>query len=489
MSQAFLLLIFPLIITVSASSASAAVPYQWIAKQYSEGLGRGPDSGGWTEHVTWFQQNGCNQTTLKARGNVFLTGPEFEGNGYNNSERVFVAYRAIFSREPDQGGFDGWLGCLNSGACTWPGVVNGFYDSGEFSELAPNICIGAQYQNAMGGNAPIPIGGQRSQAILQNQLYGGGVVCLNPQEVIYLTSTLVVPANASLVTCAAADRFRTARFGRLVRDSEFSGPLVETHGTIDRVWIDGQRGRFLYGPGTPNLLALAGTVTNSRIAEPLGWTNLIAHETCDGAPTVTNNLITSYTSLHQGGQWSDGLSISCSGTYVAGNDIIDPTDVGIVLFSRGPASGQNIVIENNNVVAAGRSAFGGFVVCDAIGFFNTPCTSSTLRFNQLWTSEFQHFDIGLSVGTQPWADGTATGGSAQNNVTPASLSIRVKDGIVVDGVLNTTVQSNGFTTITVQTGNTCPSAGGVSAHVSGGHASGSIQPFTERAVHGCVGHP
>src|SRR5262249_4865596 len=158
-------------------------------------------------------------------GTFFLTSPEFEGRGYNNSERVFVAYRAILSREPDQGGFDGWLGCLNSGACTWADLVNGFYDSGEFSDLAPQICIGVNYQNAMGGNTPIPIGGQRSQATLQNQLWSGGVVCLDPQEVVYLTSTLMIPSNASLVTCAAADRFQTARFGRLVRDSQFSGAL------------------------------------------------------------------------------------------------------------------------------------------------------------------------------------------------------------------------------------------------------------------------
>jgi len=236
-------------------------------------------------------------------------------------------------------------------------------------------------------------------------------------------------------------------------------------------------------------------VINSRIAEPAGWTNLHAFEPCDSAPTITNNLITGYTTLHTGitPVWADGLSISCNGSYVAGNNVIDATDVGIVLFSQGNGSGQNIIVENNTILAAGRSAYGGSVVCDATGGnFNVPCDGSVSRFNTLWTSEFQHFDIGISVGTYPWNPGTAIGGRAESNATPTSLFMRVKDGIVADGVLSTSVQSNNLSTIQVETGNGCPMDGAVSAHVSGGHASGSIQPYTDRMVHtatgGCVGH-
>lgn len=147
------------------------------------------------------------------------------------------------------------------------------------------------------------------------------VRCLNPQEVVYLSGTLTIPAGASLRTCDAGDGTQTAKFGRLIRDAAFSGDLVETQGTIDRVWIDGQRGRLGYSPDDTNVEAMGGTVTNSRIAEPLGWTNLRTFEgSCGGtAPTITNNLITAYTSSHAiGGQWADGLSLSCSGTYATG---------------------------------------------------------------------------------------------------------------------------------------------------------------------------
>jgi hypothetical protein len=234
-----------------------------------------------------------------------------------------------------------------------------------------------------------------------------------------------------------------------------------------------------------------GTVTNSRIAEPLGFSSVGAHETCTGPSTITNNLVTAYTSDHPFivGRYVDGLSIACNGTYVAGNHIIDATDVGIVLFAVGLSSGQNITIENNAVLAAGKSAFGGLVVCDAQDFVDAPCTNSFVRSNALWTSEFTHFDIGLSVGTYAWNPGTAIGGSVSNNVTPPGLSMQVKNGIVVDGALNTFVQDNIFSAVAVETGNGCqPMDPGASKDTVNGHASGTIQSATERAVHSCVGH-
>lgn len=469
------------------SQAEAAVPYQWLAKQYTEGLGRGPDAGGWAGYETWFTSNACNQANLKAQGRGLLTSPEFETRGYNNAQRVFVAYRAILSREPDQTGFDNALTCLNSGSCTWSQTIDNLYNSPEFAGLVSSICAGANYRDDMAGNRPLPIGGERSQATLQGQLDAGGTVCLNPQEVVYLTSMLSIPASASLVTCGAGGSTQTAKFGRLVRDAPFTGALVETRGTIDRVWVDGLRGRFGHEATGENLTVKQGTVMNSRIAEARGFSNLHAAEPCEGPPTVSQNLLTGYTSVHSGGQWIDGVSIACNGSYVADNQIVDATDVGIVIFSRGSGSGGDIIAERNTVVAAGRSAFAALVVCDAIDVFDASCTGSSARNNSLWTSGLQHFDIGISVGTYPWGAGTATGGHAEFNSTPTGLSIRVRNGIVVDGVFDTVVTGNGLATVGVATGNSCPLDGGVSADVTGGHATGSIQSSTDRAVHDCVG--
>lgn len=478
-------------IVSSQSTAAAAVPYQWIAKQYTEGLGRGPDAGGWKNSVDWFTTNGCNQANLKNQGQGFLTSAEFTSKGYNNAQLVFTAFRSILSREPDSGGFNNYNSCLSSGTCTWSQVIDALYNSSEFSGLVSAICAGSNYRDDLGGGRPIVINGERSQSTLQAQLDAGGTVSLQPQEVVYLTGTLTIPANATLTTTGLTSGTETAKMGRLIRDAAFSGTLVVTNGTIDKVWIDGQGGRFVHDPAAETLAVAQGMVTNSRIAEPLGFSSVHAAEPCTAAPTITNNLVTAYTSYHPFnlGSFVDGLSLACNGTYAAGNYIIDATDVGIVLFARADGSGQNITVENNTILAAGRSAYGGLVMCDSIDVFDAPCDGSTERNNSLWTSAFQHFDIGLSVGTYPWGPGTASGGSATNNTTPTGLSMQVKNAIVIDGVVNTTVQGNVFSAVAVETNNGCqPMDAGVSADVTGGHASGSIQPYTDRAVHSCVGH-
>jgi hypothetical protein len=226
----------------SPAAAAVPVPYQWIAKQYSEALGRAPDAGGWKATVDWFAANGCNQTNLKSQGRGFLTTSEFlMMRAYNEPQKVFVAYRAILSREPDQAGFDNYVGCLTAGTCLWTDVINGLYDSLEFGGLVGSICglSSSNYRDDLGANRPIPIGGERTQATLQAQLNAGGTVSLNPQEVVYLTSQLTIPASATLVTAVVGERLQTAKMGRLVRDRAFAGSLVKTDGTIDRVWIDG----------------------------------------------------------------------------------------------------------------------------------------------------------------------------------------------------------------------------------------------------------
>ncbi|HEX4833412.1 MAG TPA: hypothetical protein VH478_20235, partial [Trebonia sp.] len=42
-----------------ASASQAYVPAQFIAKQYTEGLGRIPDQPGWQNAVSYFTQHGC----------------------------------------------------------------------------------------------------------------------------------------------------------------------------------------------------------------------------------------------------------------------------------------------------------------------------------------------------------------------------------------------------------------------------------------------
>ncbi|WP_158623754.1 DUF4214 domain-containing protein [Corallococcus llansteffanensis] len=472
---------------LAAGGASAAVPYQFIAKQYTEVLGRGPDQSGWTWYVNGFSSSGCSQATLRSYGRTFYLSNELLSHGYTHAEKAFVAFRGILNREPSTSEVNSWVAQLNSGT-SWATAVDGLFNGPEFAGLVSSICTGSNYKDDWG--RPSVLTTSRTQSTLQAQLNAGGVVTLDPQEVVYLTSTLVIPPNATLRT-DAVDGTHTARFGRLVRDAGFPAPLVELNGTMDMVWVDGQRGRFGYTLTAINVSAMQGTLQRSRLSEPAGWTNLHTPEGCSGPVTLTSNLVTGYSTPHTGAGWADGLSIACSGSSARYNSVIDATDVAIIVFSKrlnpaDPGRGTNIVVQSNTIVAAGRSAYGalGF---EAIREDKADFAGSVIQDNLLWTSPLQHFDVGLFVGSESWDVGTGKNGAALGNST-GSLSMYVHLGIVVDGMENATVQGNAFNTVGVNTGLNCPQDGAISVDL-GAHASGSIQgPYTVRSVHRCVSH-
>ncbi|AKJ03354.1 Hypothetical protein AA314_04980 [Archangium gephyra] len=474
-------------------TASAEVPYQFIAKQYTEVLGRAPDQSGWTYYANGFSTSGCSQAMLRQYGRQFYQSNEFASRGYNASEKVVVAYRGILSREPSASEVGYWVTQLQNGI-PWMTVVDNFFNNSEFASLVSRICMGRDY--SANGGRPYVITSSRDQATLQQQLYTNGVVVLNPQEVVYLTSTLYIPVGALLTTRDAVDANQTARFGRLVRDRTFNGPLVELRGTMDKVWVDGQGGRLTSSSSVADntVTAMQGTIQNSRLSDPAGWTNLQAPEWCTGPVTIANNLITGYANPHSGvGGWADGLSIACSGSTARYNSIIDATDVGIIVFSRQSSagwSGTNIVARNNTVIAAGRSAYAGLAF-DAGHQDGADFTGSYIQDNLLWTSPLQHFDIALTMGTNPWDWGMGANATAIRNGS-GSLRNTVHLGIVVDGMLNATVLENNFSPVGVNTGIPCPQNSGVSAHFSPspGHATGNIQgPTSNMTVHGCMYHP
>lgn len=112
---------------------------------------------------------------------------------------------------------------------------------------------------------------------------------------------------------------------------------------------------------------------------------------------------------------------------------------------------------------------------------------SSINNNTFWTGA-GHYDIAISVGTRAWfgtSSITATGGSVQFN-SGGSQPVRCRTGVGVSGMLNTTVLSNSFTRQALTFG-ACPSVQ-VGASVNAGFASGSIQPYSDVLIQGCIGH-
>lgn len=100
-----------------------------IFRIYQATLGRAPDSGGlrfWAEQLAGGQD-------LQAVAAQFISSAEFQSRfgAPDNAGFVQLLYNNVLGREPDAGGFDFWLGQLNSGRSV-PEVVLGFSESAEF---------------------------------------------------------------------------------------------------------------------------------------------------------------------------------------------------------------------------------------------------------------------------------------------------------------------------------------------------------------------
>jgi hypothetical protein len=498
------------------AKAADRVPAQFVAKLYSEALGRAPEPGGWSFHLSEFENAGCTLESVRHMVRVFYNSSEFLALPYDNESRLLALYRGALNREPDEGGLAHHSGTLRSGAVTWSRKVEEFANSSELAALTPRIC-GTNTSYYYGG-APAPTltpsgPGFRSSdgTVLQSQLDSaprGATVYLAQKAVVRLTTTLVVPAGKTLATTGSPPPSQYARQGRLVRSGNFAGPVVrvESGAKLRNVWVDGQRGDFRnYVLPAINVEMMGGdgtAVSDSKLSNSLGWTSLVAFGSYEGLPcpsaTIRNNVVTAYSSdhfVHEGqGRFTDGLSVACEGAMVEGNDVIDATDVGVVLFRSTPAV-QRSLIRNNRVLSAGNPAYAALAIESGTDTGTNPnFTGARVSDNALWTSADTHFDIGLAVGTRPWSGSRSEAGTgvAFTNNTTNGLTAVVGTGIAVSGMYRATVQGNDLRLLVRPIG-ACPHVGlGIDA--DGYAEGGDIQPggvrvsFTSPAGAGCVGH-
>lgn len=495
-----------------ARAASGYVPAQFIAKQYSEGLGRIPDAPGWKSAIAYFQKSGCTAKSLAAFGEAVYTSPEFTGLGYGDAARLLALTRGALSREPEAKGFARLMKELHAGA-PWASVVSEVFTGSAFRSLVPRICSGvvdgSRSSYYLGTAAPlaIPTGGPGfagNERALQAKLdavagQGGGTVALAQRALVTLNSPLTVPEGVTLTTVGAPDPRHYADMARLMRAADMPAPSsltalvrLKAGAQLTSVWIDGARDVpaneapledvITYGAGVQ--------VSNDRISNSQGPNTLYLFGGFNGFPcasaSVTGNLITAYSSDHYlSGDWTDGIAINCEGATVSGNEVIDATDVGIVVYRNTVASPQHSVVRNNSVLSAGNSAYGGLVFDPLYESGRVaPKTfgfgGASIRDNTLWTGPDTHFEIGISNGTRAWFAGrtsvtadTGSGGSVVGNTT-GTLSARVQTGIATAGMLHTTVTGNTLRLEHITAGR-CPKLDNA-AELGSGHASGTFDP-------------
>ncbi|MBO4636282.1 MAG: DUF4214 domain-containing protein [Clostridiales bacterium] len=105
----------------------------FVERLYTIALGRASDPAGkqdWVDAITLRGETGASC----ARG--FLFSPEFLNKQCSDEEFVAVLYRTFFDREPDQDGFNAWVGVLRGGTSKEE-IIEGFINSTEWA----NLCL------------------------------------------------------------------------------------------------------------------------------------------------------------------------------------------------------------------------------------------------------------------------------------------------------------------------------------------------------------
>jgi Domain of unknown function (DUF4214) len=499
-----------------------AIPAQFIAKLYTEALGRAPDQVGWSALVAYFQQNGCGAAQLSSIGQQFYTASEFAADYADNDAKVLTLYRGALNRDADQGGLDDFVALLKAGT-PWASVVNDLFTSAEFDANVSSMCSATAPDYHFGAQPPpVPTPGSTGftgtqaalQSVLDNAAYRS-TVYLAQKAVIPLTSTLIVPSSVTLTTYGAPATNSYAAMARLVRAASFDGPnvAIAAGGRLANVWVDGQRQVLGYhkiagGAGdNANIVTLGGVgtiVADDKLSDPQGGTNFFSVGGGPGTPCldqiVQRNLITAYSAIHGFQFNSDGLTMNCEGLDIEHNGIVDVSDIGIVLFAT-PGLTQHSKILGNTIVAAGSSINAAISSDPSTG---NPGGSlldyrgTMFRNNLFWTGPYTTFDFGIEAGAReffflPTKNSDGFGATYIDNTT-GLLSARVRAGIAVAGMLGVTITNDvrhpldfipgSFPAFTPAAN--CP-GGAVIVEAAAGHASGLYPtPSFDGSFDGCV---
>ncbi len=403
----------------SADAANPA-PAQWIAKQYTELLGRAPTAAEWNTQIAYYAaaSTPCSVTTLATLGKSLARSTEFkndyaEATNLGKAARVTALVRAVYSHDPNTNDWSAYYVPYANGTKTWDQIVDDIYGNGVFAVLVmPAVCSTSQASYGFGYSSPLDLraltgsGTSRTQAQLQAALDAapaGGRVQLQPGEVVRIGGAangnqgLRIKAGVELSTATSPNAKRYALMGRIVPNglvcntyfcNDVGIVTLEAGAKLKYVWVDGQ------GTDTATNYRLANVETSgSDATHPTDvLDNRLSSPGRDGTAVrargfgtsgvpcsnqrILRNLITGYPSRHEPdglaqAQWADGISVFCEQTTVQSNSIVDVSDVGISLYGTynralATTATQRSTVSSNTVVSAGLDARAAFAA-DPIG--------------------------------------------------------------------------------------------------------------------------
>jgi hypothetical protein len=484
---------------------------QYYAQVYTEILGRAPSPQDWTANEYRFHDGSSNINNVRQFVSSLFQSAEFNNLGYNPTEKAYVLYRSIFLREPSTEELASLASQLTSNSRV-AAIVSEFLNSTEFTNLFNQRIVPSHSHGFLdpGPDERPAIGseglGNITGAELQSQLDladSGDVVYLAQGALVRLNNQLVIPEGVTLATYDAGapdnifvNRQAYASMGRLARARMFNEPLVllMPGARLIGVWVDGRRSQLRVNDPTlnnPSLspqerfqfshnisvrggssLAHRTEVAFCKLSDSTGWTSL--HNVGEngglaiGFSRVANNTITSYSASRDVRQsfFTDGISNASSDAEIINNEIVDPSDVGVVSFNPGFLSPQRSQILNNQILFAGNDGWGGITldhsvllndfcrgvnenaVFDCLDPTNDGVTASFIhalvRNNLIWSSDSAHTNVGISLGVHAWGLRMfGLGGQVlANQLGTSQQPLRVGVGIMVAGIREPVVLEN-----------------------------------------------
>jgi hypothetical protein len=217
---------------VTIPPPTGTVPAQFIAKQYTEGLGRAPDQASRASLVSYFQANSCSVSTVRNVGEQIYNSTEFASDYSDNAARVLALYRSALNRDPSQSELNTYVSEPGSGT-SWSSVVSTLFSSAEFDTLVSSICNASAPNYHFGSQAPpaLPTGSTGytgSESGLQTALSSASLdstVYLAQKALISITTTLTVPTGVTLLPGVGNDTL-TASASDSVGNVATSAPVT-----------------------------------------------------------------------------------------------------------------------------------------------------------------------------------------------------------------------------------------------------------------------
>jgi hypothetical protein len=444
---------------------------------------------------------------------IYDANGEYGSLGYGHAAEVLTLFRGILNREPDPVNFNAYTSLLEGGT-PLSGVVDDLFQSPEFSDPATgliNAICGGSPSYGFGTQPPlttVPVGDQgfvpSSEADLQNQLNDPQVseVVLAQRVVVDLTRPLDIPAGKTLTTWGVTDTSHYANMARLVRDPGtgshnilrgWAAVHVGANASLQGVWVDGARNLMSFHDENYNVLVKGGwqtRVTDNVLSNTDGGTSLTVMDASSDRPcgvTVARNLVTEYAVpfLRPPGLDEDGMGSFCDHSQILSNQIVDPTDVGLILFYAYPDEGRDQAsqVVGNTIVSAGNSMVAAMALDPGVrGEPARPLfRGAAFIDNTFWTGPNTVITIGMSVGTRLFfnpdtynGDNDGAGATVLDNGTGSiEEPTRVNDGLVVSGMLQANVRGNVMNLALIRFVPCVPAA----IAVDPAHSSGDIQPW------------